>query len=130
MEQNRQYEQNQFNDKTHYNEEIQRLKHDYEQEKYEKNQKDKTIEQLNEKVLSEKNQNDKIHSKYDTLQVELLQLREAKNNEPIVIVESSSHPPPPPTRLMRSKRSAHDEVALICFSFLLEFLHFYIGYTR
>jgi hypothetical protein len=74
-----------------------------------------------------------MNSKYDTLQVELLQLREAKNNEPIII--ESSHPPPPTktsttTRLMRSKRSAHEEVALFCFSFLFKFLNFYIGYTR
>jgi len=86
--------------------------------------KEKIIEKLNEKILSEQNQNEKIqqeliqlkqdlkniHSKYDTLQVEVLQLREAKNNEPIIIAESS-HPPPPSTttRLMRSKRSAHEE---------------------
>jgi chromosome segregation ATPase len=146
IEQNRQYEQNQFNDKTHYNDEIKRLKHDYEQEKSEKNHKDKIIDDLNEKIRLEQNQNDKtqqeliqlkqelktIHSKYDTLQVELLQLREAKHNEPVVIVESlSSHPPAAAaTRLMRSKRSAHEEVARICFSFLFKFLQFYIGYTR
>ncbi|CAF4006759.1 unnamed protein product, partial [Adineta steineri] len=146
IEQNRQYEQNQFNEKTSYNEEIKRLKHDYEQEKDEKNQKDKLIEQLNEKIRFEQNQNEKIqqeliqlkqdlkniHSKYDTLQVELLQIREEKTKEPIIIIESSSHPPPPPpttiaaaatatttaaaaatttTRLLRSKRSAHEEDA-------------------
>ncbi|CAF5064361.1 unnamed protein product, partial [Rotaria socialis] len=60
IEQNRQYEQNQFNDKTNYTEEINRLTRDYEQEKHEKAHKDKTIEQLNGKLLSEKNQNEKF----------------------------------------------------------------------
>jgi len=73
-----------------------------------------------------------MNSKYDTLQVELLQLRETKTNEPVIL--ESSHPPPTKTltttRLMRSKRSAHEEVALFCFSFLFKFLNFYIGYTR
>ncbi|CAF3446393.1 unnamed protein product [Rotaria sp. Silwood1] len=127
IEQNRQYEQNQFNDKTHYNDEIKHLKHNYEQEKYEKIQKDKIIEQLNDKILSEQNHNEKIqqeliqlkqdlkniHSKYDLLQVELLQLRETKTNEPIIIAQSSSSTSHPTTtsttRLLRSKRSAHEE---------------------
>ncbi|CAF3672398.1 unnamed protein product [Rotaria socialis] len=126
IEQNRQYEQNQFNDKTNYTEEINRLTRDYEQEKHEKAHKDKTIEQLNGKLLSEKNQNEKflqevtqlrhdlksIHSKYDTLQVELLQLRETKNNEPVLVAPPPSISAPPPilaTRTLRSKRSAHEE---------------------
>ncbi|CAF4598148.1 unnamed protein product, partial [Rotaria sp. Silwood2] len=126
IEQNRQYEQNQFNDKTHYNDEIKRLKHNYEQDKYETTQKDKIIEQLNDKILSEQSHNEKIqqeliqlkqdlktvHSKYDLLQVELLQLRETKTNEPIMIAASSStsHPTTTTTtRLLRSKRSAHEE---------------------
>lgn len=148
-EQNRQYEQTQFNEKTQHNEEIKRLKNDYEQEKDEKNRKIKMVEQLNEKILSEQNQKDKvqqelsqlkqelktIHNKYDTLQVELLQLREAKNNEPILIIEQPAPPvavapPLPATRLMRSKRSANEEVAFVCFSLLLKCLNFYIGYTR
>ncbi|CAF0818882.1 unnamed protein product [Adineta ricciae] len=131
LEQNRQHEQEQFNAKTQHNEEIKHLKHEYEQERLDKLQKDKLIEQLNEKIRSEQNLNEKsqqestqlkqdlkvIHAKYDTLQMELLQLREEKTKEPIVVIDPlPSHPPAPTpipatttTRLMRSKRSAHEE---------------------
>ena len=114
-------------------------------EKEEKNQKTKTIEQLNEKILSEQNQNNKIqqesiqlkhelksiHGKYDTLQMELLQLREARTNEPILIDEPSSitavvvPPVAPVTRVLRSKRSVHEDVILLWFfSTLSLFEHF------
>jgi hypothetical protein len=143
IEQNRQNEQTRFNDKAQYTDEIKQWKNNYEQEKFDKIEKERLIEKLNEKILFEQNQNEKIqqeliqlkqelktiHSKYDTLQVELLQLRETKTNEPVIL--ESSHPPTSTTtRLMRSKRSAHEEVALVCFSYFFKFLNFYIGYTR
>lgn len=78
-----------------------------------------------------------INTKYDAIQVELLQLRETKASEPVVVVAAepttSSNPLPPPTpatRTLRSKRSAHEEVALLFFSFLFKCLNFYVGYTR
>ena len=114
---------------------MKQVKTNFEQEKFENLQKEKLIEKLNEKILSEQNQNEKIqqelsqlkqdlkniHSKYDTLQVEVLQLREAKTNEPIQ---------PVTTRLMRSKRSANEEVAFTSLFLLSKFLGLVIGYTR
>ena len=120
LEQNRQYEQKEFTLKSQHNEEMKQLKTNFEQEKIEKIEREKVIEELREKLRAEQNQNEKIqqelkniHSKYDALQVELLQVRESKANEPILL--ESSHPPPTSTttRLMRSKRSAHDEVRFL-----------------
>jgi len=137
LEQNRQFEQNEFNIKSQMNDEIKQIKTEFEQEKFEHQQTRKTIESLNEKLLAERTQNEKlqqelktIHSKYDALQVEVLHLRETKAKEPVVV-----EPPPPPqptttTRTMRSKRSVHEEVACVCFSFLLKLSRFYLGCAR
>lgn len=116
LEQNRQNEQSQFDAKTQHNEELKQLRANFEQEKLDSTDKEKLIEELREKLRCEQNQTEKmqqefksIHSKYDTLQVEVLQLREAKASE-LVILESAHPPPSTTTRLMRSKRSANDEV--------------------
>lgn len=125
IEQNRQTEQNHFNEKSQINENLKRLKNEVENSKNEKIEKNKIIEQLNEKLLFEQKQNEKVlndlsqmkselkgvHSKYDALQVELLQVRAAKNNEPIGVRENiSNNSIPNNSRLLRSKRSANEEV--------------------
>lgn len=116
LEQNRQYEQKEFSLKSQHIEEMKQLKANLEKEKLEKNEREKSMEELREKLRAEQNQHEKIQQelkniqpRYDAMQLELLQLHKKKENEPIVL--ESSHPPPSTTtRLMRSKRSAHDEV--------------------
>lgn len=127
LEQNRQYEQKEFNLKSQHNEEIKQLKGNFEQEKMEKNEREKIIDELREKLRAEQNQNEKIQqdlkntrSRHDALQVELLDLRKSKANEPVHV--ESTRPTTSTTtttRLMRSKRSAHDDVRfLTAFAFL------------